>query len=732
MTRRVVACVQCFFVLLAISTLHSQNAPQPDFSAVSPYFARIDAGKDPDLRLEIKADGFQVKVMSESPVTSAEERRLMQVSRQRKEVPELRFTRAGMMIETPVGKETWLDVPANEKTRSTARPMRRTLTAIASYPSGSWPAFASLLFQHGLSSFSVSEEKNVRFAFMHFGHKGPKQVQAGPVQLVLSSEFYQTMRTVTRFEYDPGKRGFVLIVHDPHWSTSGCWDLMLGLQALFEANPHLNADFLVEGAYPKLSDDRTLEARRISDAPLQRALSGVATAARPRLVNSMLSKYMIDTETAFRLLNPNRVGAFAIDSNEYLQKSQQQNLEEGSEEKERKALQAVLAALGQIQPQVSGGTQIVEQATETAFVVLLMQNADARDISDVELEELYSSIAEGLSTLRDVGAELAKTDSSLNSHVDVLKGAVAFYQQEVEIYKYARLRNHVMATFMTAAAETHRDRLPIAFIGNYHTQGIVAELKKAEIGYLVIEPQERGIEDQLAQEKVYHDLITNPSAFMRRVSQTTKNRAWWTEDQVKDYHGPYLRNHELEWTQERSALTQVKSDPNSHIREDRLEWIFNGNDSVKFASGSGGALPPKPPVKGAFAFFDSDGKDSRLALLEPDSFRWDGDDRYAALRKIYLGAVPNDYARGLVFDVRRQYQDPTTGRTFLLYRENGQNRTWIVERPGRDASDLLAVAALRKRNAADDSLHVHAIVSDLLKGETLPNGSDNGEVAMPN
>jgi hypothetical protein len=289
-----------------------------------------------------------------------------------------------------------------------------------------------------------------------------------------------------------------------------------------------------------------------------------------------------------------------------------------------------------------------------------------------------------------------------------------------------------MASFMTAAAETHRDRLPIAFIGNFHTQGIVAELKKAEIGYLVIEPQERGIEDQLAQEKVYHDLITNPGAFMQRVSQTTKNTAWWTEDQVKDYHAPYLRNHELEWTQERSTLTRVKNDPNSRIREDRLEWIFNGNDSVKFALGGGGALPPRPPVKGAFAFFDSDGKDSRLALLEPDSSRWDGDDRYAALRRIYLGAVPNDYARGLVFDVRRQYQDPTTGRTFLLYRENGQNRTWIVERPGRDASDLLAVAALRKRNAADDSLHVHAIVSDLLKGETLPNGTDNGEVAMPN
>jgi hypothetical protein len=39
-----------------------------------------------------------------------------------------------------------------------------------------------------------------------------------------------------------------------------------------------------------------------------------------------------------------------------------------------------------------------------------------------------------LTTLRVVGAVLAKTDSSLNSHVDVLKGTVAYYQQEVEIY----------------------------------------------------------------------------------------------------------------------------------------------------------------------------------------------------------------------------------------------------------------------------------------------------------
>jgi hypothetical protein len=363
-----------------------------------------------------------------------------------------------------------------------------------------------------------------------------------------------------------------------------------------------------------------------------------------------------------------------------------------------------------------------------------MQNADARDISDVELEELYSNIFQGLKALQGFGAELAKTDASLNSHVDVLRKAAAFYEQEVNIYKYARKRNEVMAKFMIQAAAAHPDRLPIAFIGNYHTQGIVAELKRAQVGYLVVEPQERSGEDLRSQQKSYHDLITNPDAFMRRVSQSTKLPAGWTDKQVGEYHAPYLKNHELEWRQESSVLrSHTTSDPNSHIRADKLEWVFNNNDSIEFGWNRGGAAPPpKPPVMGAFAYFDSDGRNSRLILLEPDSARWDGDDRYTALRKIYFGAMPNDYAHTLIFDVRRQYQDPATGRTFLLYRENGGTRTWIVERSGRDASDLLAVAAIRKRHPKDDSLHVHAIVSDLVKGETLSDESDDRKVEMPN
>jgi hypothetical protein len=674
--------------------------------------------------------------MSESSLTAAEKQHLLQRSRKRKELPSVRFTPTGMMFEMPVGKDAWLDIPANEKTSAKSRAIKRALVTVATYSNNSWPAFASLLFEHGLSSFSVFEEHNVRLAFMHFVRKGPKQVRAGQNQLFLSPEFYQTMRTARRFEYQPGSKGFVLIVHDPHWSTNGCWDLAMGLEALFDANPRLKADFLVEGAYPSLSDldDQRLEARRISDAALQKALSGVPAAARPRLVHSMLSRYMIDSETAFRLLNPNRVGAFAIDSNKFLLASKQQNQEQVPQERQAKALQAVLTAAEHAPRQISGGPEWLEQINETAFVVLLMQNADARDISDVELEELYKNIAQSLEGLRDLGTKLAKTDPSLSSHVDVLQRALAFYKQEVNIYQYARMRNQVMAGFMINAAVTHRDRLPIAFIGNYHTQGIVAYLKQAQVGYLVVEPQERNSEDQRDQQKVYHDLITNPETFMRRASQTTKLRASWTDDQVREYHAPYLKNHEIEWRQETSALKSHSiKDQNSHIRSDKLEWIINNNDSVEFAWGTGGAgPPPKPPVKGAFAYFDSEGKNSHLMLLEPGSSRWDGEDRYTALRKIYFGAMPKDYAHTLIFDVRRQYQDPTTGRTFLMYRENGNTRTWIVERPGRNASDLLAVAALRKRHPNDDSLHVHAIVSDLLKGEILPDGSDDAKITMPN
>jgi hypothetical protein len=82
MFRRTLAFLAYIFGLLA---LHAQDVQRPNFSAVSPYLARIDAGKDPNLRLEMKADGFSVKVMSESPLTTAAKQQLMQHGRQKKE-----------------------------------------------------------------------------------------------------------------------------------------------------------------------------------------------------------------------------------------------------------------------------------------------------------------------------------------------------------------------------------------------------------------------------------------------------------------------------------------------------------------------------------------------------------------------------------------------------------------------------------------------------------------------
>ena len=77
-------------------------------------------------------------------------------------------------------------------------------------------------------------------------------------------------------------------------------------------------------------------------------------------------------------------------------------------------------------------------------------------------------------------------------------------------YRHALKRNETMLAFIEAAGRNCAKKVPLVFIGSYHTEAITRRLRTDGIGYVVIEPRRRAPynhfdRDQKRFENVSHD-----------------------------------------------------------------------------------------------------------------------------------------------------------------------------------------------------------------------------------
>jgi hypothetical protein len=714
------AVVVALSLLLSLSPAAiSQSTPAPNFSKATSLIQDLRNGGDDTVSIEIGASDFQVlrtvvEAISESDAKAA-------LAKAKSDLPTIRFTKTDELVSYEISPHSWIERTLKGGEASGGdKWFRRELRAVGTYPNSSWASFVDMAGQNGLSDFALYKYRDSTFASISFDAIGPSRVSNGSRSLMLSPSFYQVMRVSPRYKSAPGQNGFAVIIHDPHSSVAGRLQLMRGLRALFKSNQP-NFEFLVEGKYPEAADATyaTLPSRTIGDAGLAAKVNAMPQSFRPQLVNSMLTSYLVDTPMAFRLLNQDlRIPAYAIDDNRYLNATEVRFI---GEEKEAQAMSAVLK--GTAKELKSEGAsqaetdQVMAKLYELAYLIRAFEAADVADASDKQLLRHQQELAEMQKTFAGIAQQIGKGVPGLAPQISVLKQVATSSANEAITYDNALKRNATMVTYIIQAASASNVRTPIAFIGSYHTQGILEGLRGSGIGYVVLEPREIGRMRTVAEEKTFQNFLENPNNYFRTVTRMNKGLAALTPEQVEQYHSPYLLKQEQRFEADnRSLMAVAKLTPQSEVDVARLTTAVGHNGSlahVKIDFAGGGVPPPPKAPPGTFAYFENEGGKNKLVLLGTETQRWASDGRYACLEKAFF-ALPTDATDAkLMLRLTSQYRDENTGQLFYTFYDGSSKRQYVVERPNSDVSPLLGLATIKSQG----NLNVHVSLSELIKGE---------------
>jgi hypothetical protein len=696
-----------------------QKGPvQPSTASMDAIVSLIGQLRSGDLqrfRIEVGADSFQILKSVETPLT--EEQAASEVKSGKPGIPSVRFTRTQELLCISVAPDVWIEQAINtDKNFRGSIWSKRTMEKIGSYPMALWDTFAGLAMENGLSDFAVYGSGTTRRAELAFDSAGPGVVRWVTQSLTLPRDFYRTMRISTEFRPSTGRNGFVVLIHDPHQSVSGRFALMQGLHSLLGANPR-PVEFLVEGAFPESNgvDYDSLSARELSDGGLAQRMKGMNDSMRLRLIYSMLSAYLIDTPLAYRILYDRMdIHSFAIDDNHFLHEGQRQDVNRGDV---NNAFRTIVSSLD---------GDLRRKAEEEGGRIRLLSSADTQQISDIQGLLHAQAIASSIRSFVSIAQSDPAIAQSLDSSFRVLKAFAQSYDDEADRDERALKRNKTMLKYIEQEAARAPQRLPVAFIGSYHTQGIVEGLRNRGIGYVVIEPRLKFQLSSQSEDTTFDSFLVEPDGYFASVAARNKGLAGLTSKQVEQYHVPFMAKEQVRLSQKSSSLEQLfAGHSESTIDRSRIKEAVMQNASLNHASveiGGGGAGSPPDAPRGAFAFFDESEGKPRLVLLGSEDDRWHSDERYACLGKVIL-----DLPKGgtTLFHVSKHYQDEKTGRVYYTHYDRKTKRLYLVESSLANAGSLLSVAALRRNGV----VNIHVVVTDLIPGEHHVEQTDAGNSA---
>ncbi len=707
---KVLSCV-LLLTVLAFSQLsvagQDQKSPEPGLENVASLIQQLRIGDLQRFRIDLGTDNFTVLKSAEEPLTEAEAKAELQ--NVKPVAPAVRFTRTQELMCLQVSPGVWIEQAMNvNKDFHGSIWSKRTLEVVGTYPNSLWDAFARMAIENGLSDFKVSNSGEGRRAELAFDFDGPPAIRYGSQSLVLSKDFYRVMRVSTEYKPVSGRNGFVVLIHDPHQSVKGRFALMQGLNTLLGANAKRPVEFLVEGAFPETSgvDYRLLSSRALSDGGLAQRVAEMNESIRSQLIYSMLSTYLIDTPLAYRILyhRSDAIPAFAIDDNRYLHEV---DMDEGDPEEMNNAIKTILNHL-------SGDSY--QEARHAVGWINILRNADVQQISDLQGLGVQREIASNAMTFLSIAEKNATND--LSSSIQVVNRFTQSAENQAKQSERALERNKTMLTFIKQEAARTSERLPLAFIGSYHTWGITEELRNAGIGYVVIEPRLRiGQQSSSREDKIFDQFLINPDGYFASVLHSNKGIAGLTKEQVDNFHAPYMVKQEGRLAEQSAALERLrKGNASGKIDSSRIEKAMRQNASLTEATveigGNGSGIPPDAP-RGAVAFFDEHDGKHRLVLLGAEDNRWGSEERYTCLEHVIFDLPTGEAAAATLFHLSKHYQDEKTGRVYYTSYDRSSKRLYLVENPIANAGALLSLSAIRRGGA----VNVHVVVSDLIPGE---------------
>ena len=296
-------------LLILVSFVSISTAEESDFQKLAPALQEFRTTSGTGLSIRLASNSFQVLRLVETVLSGDEAKKLLP---KEASFPTLKISQEGNWIERTVDQDTRIDEPLTaEGSPDSSREWKKlSWVALDSFERTAWPRFVEFALANGLCGIEETRYKEGSVFTLSFSPVLPGHIDAGGRALALNTRFGSVMRLSPKYPPRFGEKGFVILLHDPHENVAGRFQTLTGLRSLISGNPSVPFQFLVEGAYRGPSRDV--------------GFSGLDTAIRPgadtsaAVVHSLLSRYLINTPMAYRLLYDRKISARAIDNNALL------------------------------------------------------------------------------------------------------------------------------------------------------------------------------------------------------------------------------------------------------------------------------------------------------------------------------------------------------------------------------------------------------------------------------
>ncbi|MGD2087149.1 MAG: hypothetical protein PVH61_13280 [Candidatus Aminicenantes bacterium] len=663
------------FLLLLTSFMRAQS-----FAPVFEWIERFRDSEKVELKMQVNADSFTFLRSQSLEIDKATFTQLLRTA----------DPKPAMQLKIIGEEELVLEYDVNEKLRLERRLKNNQLVGwkridfvpVKSYSLKAWAKFLHKAAAHGLMEFRVIEHKGMLFTTITFKQKGPSILKYGKKSLKLTNEFYKYMKIPGDYKtqlYNSDK--FVILVHEPHGLRVGQYQMVPGLKALIDSNSNHKFRFLVEGGFKE-------ETKFIPVKPTADILH--EDVSRQVQVYGLLENYIIDGPLAYRLLYNPDLPSVAIDDNESINATPKQPHITRTQHQE--ILRKVYAKLKKIPGEEK------KSAMEALTLLIYYTGADIGELKGQQLLNHYSKLNKFYLELS--GKLRAFIEQDFSRECSQLDTLAEDYNTLTKVYQLALDRDSAMAVNINDHFRSkYAHCIPVAFIGNFHTQGIIAKLGSG-IGHVVIEPRKStGYSDE---ERKNFPKALKPSSrlsYLKSLAGLLKLNVAPTKEELKICK--LFLEKEAVKIQNLEKGFKVSS-PLSLETTFKIKSIIEQNGSFNtVAVGFGGkGGPPQNPIKGSnpFASFNTDPESGNpnLLLFDHEEKNWKQDDRLNYLKMAFIFPVRERYK-----DETRKgefHQDENTNRIFCKIFDPETQTFYFYEVDGMDIYQWLAPMHPKEKN----------------------------------
>jgi hypothetical protein len=622
---------RAFMILLVLLTLTYFLSAQT-FDLVFKWVDQFRDGENIELKAQVNADSLTFLRGQETNIDSAAFDQLLKSNESKTSLQFKMINRKELVLEYQVEEKLRLEEKFEDNQPVGWKKVE--FVEIQSYPLETWPQFIHEAVNHGLMEYKHIDIEGITYATFTFKQKAPSIIKSGQKSLKLTDEFYTYMKIPK--DYQPhmlNSNQLVILVHEPHWLRVGQYQLIPGLKALIDSNSNYKFRFLVEGGFEE-------ETKYIPTQPTLSILRD--DVSRHVQVYSLLKHFIIDGPFAYRLLYDPDLPAVAIDDNNAVAATPREPQIERS--KEREIFKRVYTKLEKI-PQEQR-----KSALNTLTLLHYYSNADSQDLKGQDIVDYFRSLTQIHTSLSVELKSLEGQDFS--GECSDLKSMADDYNTLIEGYEKALIRDSTMASNINEHFRSkYSERIPIVFIGSFHTPGIIERLDSG-ISYVVIEPRISMdvVSPSEKEQKNFDDALKSGSRlnYLKNLAGRLKLNVAPTQRELLPYCRDILKK-EINQAQQREKEFKASS-PLSPETTSRIINILEQNGSFSGISASfvdQGAPPMKPPIDGAFAAFsiDPDSENPKLFIYDRNEENWNRPDRLKYLKIAFIFPLIEEYKK---------------------------------------------------------------------------------------